>query len=178
MNDSAAVQAEQKTNDEFTSIVRELSEGNVSQVCLKLKSLEEELLRSRAEVENVRRRVCDDVDKARKFSVESFASDLLPVIDSLEAALKDTSSHDTIKDGVSLTERQIKAVLEKHKILALEPVNEKFNPSFHQAISVSETDEDDGTVVSVLQKGYTIWGRLLRPALVVVSKKKSKLDPQ
>lgn len=178
MDNGVGTQPEQETGNEFTGLIRELSEGNVYSVCSKLKRLEDELLRSRAEVENVRRRVCDDVDKARKFSVENFASELLPVIDSLEAALKDSSNSNTIKDGVSLTEKQLKAVLEKHKILALEPLNEKFNPSFHQAISVLEGDEDDGVIVSVLQKGYTIWGRLLRPALVVVSKKKSKLNSQ
>lgn len=137
----------------------------------KIASYHDQLLRAKAEVENIRRRAEDDVSKARKFGIESFAEGLIPVRDSLEAALAQTDqSLDTWKEGVETTLRQlVKAFEWNHlKEVAPEP-GEKFDPHLHQAISAVPSDHPEGTIAQVLQKGYTISERVLRPALVMVS---------
>ena len=130
----------------------------------------EMFLRAKAESENIRRRAQDDVTKAHKFAIESFAEYLLPVMDSLHAALADGSG-DLVKlrEGVELTQRQLVAALEKGRIVELNPVGEKFDPHLHQAISMVPSEQEPNTVVAVLQRGYTIAERVLRPALVTVS---------
>ncbi|CAN7227183.1 nucleotide exchange factor GrpE [Trinickia sp. LjRoot230] len=139
----------------------------------KIAELNENFLRAKAETENVRRRAHEDVSKARRFAIESFAEHLLPVIDSLEAALLDTAG-DVVKlrEGVELTLRQLSAALEKGRVVALNPVGEKFDPHRHQAISMVPAEQEPNTVVSVLQKGYVIADRVLRPALVTVAQPK------
>ncbi|TAL98260.1 MAG: nucleotide exchange factor GrpE [Paraburkholderia sp.] len=136
----------------------------------KIVELQESFLRAKAETENVRRRGQDDVAKAHKFAIESFAEHLLPVLDSLEAALAD-NSEDLVKvrEGVDLTLRQLTGALEKGRVVALNPVGEKFDPHRHQAISMVPAEQEANTVVSVLQKGYVIADRVLRPALVTVA---------
>lgn len=133
-------------------------------------ALQEEFLRAKAETENVRRRAQEDVQKAHKFAIENFAENLLPVLDSLEAALTHSST-DLVKvrEGVELTLRQLTAALEKGRVVALNPVGEKFDPHRHQAISMVPADQEANTVVTVLQKGYVIADRVLRPALVTVA---------
>ena len=132
-------------------------------------------LRAKAETENVRRRAQDDIAKAGKFAVERFAGELLPVKDSLEAALaSDGAAH--LKEGVELTLRQLNAAFEKSNLAEINPLGQKFDPNFHQAISQIEAPDaatEANTVLSVLQKGYTLHGRVIRPALVVVSKAKA-----
>lgn len=130
----------------------------------------EMFLRATAEGENIRRRAQEDVTKAHKFAIESFAEYLLPVMDSLHAALADTSG-DVAKlhEGVELTLRQLLAAFDKGRIAELNPVGEKFDPHRHQAISMVPSDQEPNTVVTVLQRGYTIADRVLRPALVTVS---------
>ncbi|MGF6756354.1 nucleotide exchange factor GrpE [Paraburkholderia sp. GAS42] len=136
----------------------------------KIVELQESFLRAKAETENVRRRGQDDVAKAHKFAIESFAEHLLPVLDSLEAALADNSADLTkVREGVELTLRQLTGALEKGRVVALNPVGEKFDPHRHQAISVVPADQEANTVVAVLQKGYVIADRVLRPALVTVA---------
>jgi molecular chaperone GrpE len=136
--------------------------------------LKDEWLRARAETENVRRRATEDVAKAHRFGVEGFASELLAVKDSLDAALAVQSpSVDAYRQGVEITARQLDAALEKFSVKALNPQGEKFDPHRHQAISQVESDAEPNTVVTVLQKGYLLHDRVLRPALVVVSKGKS-----
>lgn len=133
-------------------------------------ALKEDFLRAKAETENVRRRSQEDVSKAHKFAIESFAENLLPVLDSLEAALADQSSDlAKVREGVELTLRQLTGALEKGRVVALNPVGEKFDPHRHQAISMVPAEQDANTVVSVLQKGYVIADRVLRPALVTVA---------
>jgi molecular chaperone GrpE len=111
------------------------------------------------------------VAKAHRFGLESFAGALLAVKDSLDAALTvENTSIESFKEGVEITARQLDAVLEKFAIKAIVPENEKFDPHRHQAISQVESEKEPGTVVSVLQKGYLLHDRVLRPALVVVSK--------
>ncbi|PLZ03274.1 nucleotide exchange factor GrpE [Burkholderia sp. WAC0059] len=139
----------------------------------KIAGLQEDFLRAKAETENVRRRAQDDVAKAHKFAIESFAEYLLPVVDSLEAALADNSSDlARVREGVELTLKQLAGALEKGRVVALNPVGEKFDPHRHQAISMVPADQEPNTVVTVLQKGYVIAERVLRPALVTVAQPK------
>jgi molecular chaperone GrpE len=130
----------------------------------------EEHLRTAAELENTRRRAKEELEKAHKFAIERFAEHLLPVIDSLEAAAGDASGDvNKIREGVELTLRQLNAALEKGRVVVINPVGEKFDPHRHQAISMVPADQEPNTVVSVLQKGFLIADRVLRPALVTVA---------
>lgn len=130
-------------------------------------------LRAKAETENIRRRAQEDVAKAHKFAIENFASELLAVKDSLEAALAaDTSSADNLKNGVELTLRQLSGVFGKFSLTEVNPQGEAFDPHRHQAMSMVDSDQPANTVVSVLQKGYLLSDRVLRPALVMVAKAK------
>jgi molecular chaperone GrpE len=136
----------------------------------KIAELQESFLRAKAETENVRRRAQEDVAKAHKFAIESFAEHLLPVVDSLEAAVAHSSDDlQKVREGVELTLRQLTGALEKGRVVALNPVGEKFDPHRHQAISVVPADQEPNTVVAVLQKGFVIADRVLRPALVTVA---------
>jgi len=128
-------------------------------------------LRAKAEAENTRRRAEEEISKARKFAIESFADSLLPVKDSLEAAIAiQAATPEQLLEGVHATLRQLNAALERHKVLAISPpAGTKFDPHQHQAISVVPAEQDPNTVVTVLQKGYLIADRVLRPALVTVS---------
>ena len=131
----------------------------------------DEYLRARADIENVRRRAQEDVAKAHRFGQENFASALLAVKDSLDAALAvENASVESYRQGVEITARQLDSAFEKHAIKAIDPKGEKFDPHRHQAISQVESDQEPGTVVTVLQKGYLLHDRVLRPALVVVAK--------
>lgn len=142
----------------------------LEQAQAKIAELHESFLRACAETENVRRRAQDDVAKAHKFAIESFAENLLPVVDSLEAALADTSGDlAKVREGVELTLRQLCSALEKGRIVQINPLGEKFDPHRHQAISMVPAEQETNTVVSVLQKGYVIADRVLRPALVTVA---------
>ena len=137
----------------------------------KSSELADQYLRAKAEADNARRRAEEEISKARKFAVESFAESLLPVADSLEAGLiiKDATP-DQIREGAQATLRQLLAALERNKVIAINPAaGTKFDPHQHQAISVVPSEQDANTVVSVLQKGYSIADRVLRPALVTVS---------
>lgn len=130
-------------------------------------------LRAKAETENMRRRAAEDVDKARKFAVESFASELLAVKDSLEAALAaESPSMENMKGGVELTLKQLASAFGKFNLHDINPMGEKFDPHHHQAIQMIESDQPANTVVTVLQKGYSLNERTLRPALVMVAKGK------
>lgn len=129
---------------------------------------------AKAEAENIRRRGHEDVDKARKFALEKFSSELLAVKDSLEAALSvDTQDVVGYKSGVELTHKQLTSVFEKFNISEVHPAGEKFDPHKHQAIGMLEAETEPNTVVQVLQKGYTLHERVLRPALVMVAKPKN-----
>lgn len=128
---------------------------------------------AKAEAENIRRRAHEDTEKARKFALEKFSGELLSVKDSLDAALNvESATVESYKSGVELTQKQLFSVFEKFNIVELNPVGEKFDPHKHQAISMVEAEAEPNTVVQVLQKGYTLHERVLRPALVMVSKAK------
>ena len=132
--------------------------------------LADQFLRAKAEVENARRRADEEVSKARKFAVEAFAESLLPVADSLSAGLAITdASAEQLREGSEATLRQLKSALERHKVIEINPeAGTKFDPHHHQAISVVAAEQEANTVVTVLQKGYLISDRVLRPALVTV----------
>jgi molecular chaperone GrpE len=137
----------------------------------KSSELADQYLRAKADAENARRRAEDEITKARKFAVESFAESLLPVADSLEAGLviKDATI-EQIREGAQATLRQLVAALERNKVIAINPAaGTKFDPHQHQAISVVPSEQEANTVVTVLQKGYSIVERVLRPALVTVA---------
>lgn len=131
----------------------------------------DQLLRAKAEVENIRRRSQEEVAKARKFGTESFAESLVPVKDSLEAALSQAEqSAESWKEGVEATLKQLNVAFERNLLKEVAPApGDKFDPHAHQAISSIPSDLPEGTVVDMLQKGYTIADRVLRPALVTVS---------
>ena len=130
-------------------------------------------LRAKAETENVRRRAQEDIAKAGKFAADKFAQAMLPVKDSLEAALAtDNATLETLRQGVELTLKQLAAAFQGANVTEINPVGEKFDPNKHQAISALEADGEPNTVITVLQKGYLLHERTMRPALVIVSKAK------
>ncbi|MEI6759704.1 MAG: nucleotide exchange factor GrpE [Betaproteobacteria bacterium] len=147
------------------------AQADLAELQAKSADLADQYLRAKAEAENARRRAEDEIAKARRFAVEAFAESLLPVADSLEAGLiiKDASVAQ-IREGAQATLRQLLAALEKNKVVAINPAaGARFDPHQHQAISVVPSELDANTVVTVLQKGYAIAERVLRPALVTVS---------
>jgi molecular chaperone GrpE len=137
----------------------------------KLAEMQDAFLRAKADAENIRRRAQEDISKAHKFAVEGFAESLLPVKDSLEMALKlEAPSIDSLKEGVDMTLKQLASAFERNRLVEVNPQpGEKLDPMKHQAISMVAAEQEANTIVSVLQKGYMISDRLLRPALVTVS---------
>jgi len=133
--------------------------------------LADQYLRAQADVQNARRRADEEISKARKFAVESFADSLLPVLDSLEAGLAiPNATLEQIREGSEATLRQLKSALKRNKVVEIAPAaGTKFDPHHHQAISVVSAEQEANTVVTVLQKGYLIAERVLRPALVTVT---------
>ena len=146
-------------------------EVSVESLQAQLNEANDAFLRAKADVENARRRADDEIQKARKFAVEGFAESLLPVIDSLEAALTvEQNTIEQMREGVAATQKQLLSALERNKVTQINPPSgEKFNPHQHQAISVVPAGQAPNTVVTVLQKGYLIADRVLRPALVTVT---------
>jgi molecular chaperone GrpE len=146
-------------------------EARFAELQAKHTEVSDAFLRAKAEAENTRRRAEEEMSKARKFAVEGFAESLLPVKDSLEAAIgMPDAPVAQVLEGVHATLRQLTAALERNKVLVIAPpAGTKFDPHQHQAISVVPAEQDAGTVVAVLQKGYVIAERVLRPALVTVA---------
>jgi len=140
----------------------------------KLAEMHDAFMRAKADGENIRRRAQEDVAKAHKFAVESFAEAMVPVKDSLEMALKvETPSIESLKEGVEMTLKQLTSAFEKNRLLEILPAQgEKLDPNKHQAVAVVPADQEANTVVSVLQKGYMIADRLLRPAIVTAAQAK------
>ncbi len=171
---SASVITEEASSKETVvpEVVIEASlEDRLLQAEQKSAELQDAWLRAKAEGENIRRRAQEDISKAHKFAVEKFAGELLAVKDSLEAALSVTEQTvESFQAGVELTLKQLVAAFEKNALQEVSPAGEKFDPHKHQAIGVVESEQEPNTVVTVLQKGYMIADRVLRPALVMVSK--------
>lgn len=147
------------------------AQSDLAELQAKSADLADQYLRAKAEADNARRRAEDEISKARKFAVEAFAESLLPVADSLEAGLViKEATNEQIREGAQATLRQLVAALERNKVIAINPpAGTKFDPHHHQAISVVPSEQEANTVVTVLQKGYSIADRTLRPALVTVS---------
>ena len=164
-SDPATSAAETEASAEAT-VHAELDEARA-----RLAEMSDAYLRAKAEVENTRRRGEEELSKSRKFAVESFAESLLPVKDSLEAAIGiDNATPEQLLEGVHATLRQLTQALERHKVLQIAPpAGTRFDPHQHQAISMVPSEQEANTVVAVLQKGYLIAERVLRPALVTVS---------
>jgi len=140
----------------------------------RLAEMHDAFMRAKADGENIRRRAQEDVAKAHKFAVESFAEAMVPVKDSLEMALKvETPSVESLKEGVEMTLKQLSSAFEKNRLLEILPAQgDKLDPNKHQAVAVVPAEQEANTVVSVLQKGYMIADRLLRPAIVTAAQAK------
>jgi molecular chaperone GrpE len=140
----------------------------------KLAETHDAYMRAKAESENIRRRAQEDVSKAHKYAIESFAEAMVPVRDSLEMALKvESPTTESLKEGVEMTLKQLTSAFEKNRLLEVMPQpGDKLDPNKHQAVAVVPSDQEANTVVNVLQKGYTIGDRLLRPAIVTAAQPK------
>jgi molecular chaperone GrpE len=131
-------------------------------------------LRAKADADNIRKRAQSDLANAHKFALENFSAELIPVRDSLEAALATQNvTPEALRSGVELTLKQLTAAFEKFSLREINPLGEKFDPHKHQSISLVESDAEPNTVVDVLQKGYSLNDRILRPALVSIAKPRS-----
>lgn len=167
-NDDAEVDAE-------AGVEIESSDDSIGDVLTEeIASLKEQVLRAHADAQNVRRRSEQDVEKARKFALEKFVADLLPVADNLERAIAAGNPEDetqkAVLEGVELTLKSLQDTLKKYKVEMVDPAGEPFDPQLHQAMTmVPNPDMEPNTVMDVFQKGYTLNGRLVRPAMVVVS---------
>jgi molecular chaperone GrpE len=146
-------------------------EQEIAELNQKVSDLQDNFLRAKAEGENIRRRAVEDIAKAHKFAIESFAEHLVPVTDSLYAALStDAGDAKAFKEGLEITLKQLLSAFEKGRMTEINPaVGDKFDPHHHQAIASVPSEQEANTVVSVLQRGYTVADRVLRPALVTVS---------
>jgi len=181
-NDSDDIQNQEEFNLNEESLSENPSSANLDENQTdqtndyeqQIEELKNQVLYAKAETENVRRRGFEDAEKTRKYALESFSQELLTVKDSLEASLNsETIDLTTLKDGVELTLKQLNSVFEKFNIDEINPIDEKFNPNEHQAISMIESeDKDANTILNVLQKGYKLNERVIRPAMVAVSKLK------
>ena len=150
-------------------------EAEIERLKDEVQQAKEQSLRAMADAQNIRRRAEQDVEKAHKFGLERFISELLPVADNLERSLDAAAAGSEIKtliEGVELTLKSLQSCLEKQQLIPVNPIGEPFDPQLHQAMTaVPNGDCEPNTVINVFQKGYTLHGRLLRPAMVVVSKK-------
>ncbi len=171
--DASIAEADHK-NDESTTDPDVLS-GEIESLKSALQDSKEQFLRAQAEMHNIQRRARQDIEKAHKFGLEKFVTDVLPVADNLErailAAKEQSGSIEAITEGVELTLKSLLDALRKHQVEQVDPVGEPFNPELHQAMTtVPNPDVEPNTVVDVFQRGYTLNGRLVRPAMVVVAK--------
>jgi molecular chaperone GrpE len=158
-----------RRNRRRTSLEEQLSATEA-----KLAEMHDAFMRAKAEADNIRRRAQEDVSKAHKFAIESFAEAMVPVRDSLEMALKvEAPTVDSIKEGVEMTLKQLTAAFEKNRLVEVMPqAGDKLDPNKHQAVAVVPSEQEANTVVAVLQKGYMIADRLLRPAIVTAAQPK------
>lgn len=148
-------------------------EEMLRQAELKAEEHHDAWLRAKAETENLRRRTQEDISKAHKYAAEKFAAEMLPVKDSLEAALAaENPGVENLRNGVELTLKQLAAAFERSGLAEINPAGEKFDPHRHQAISTQEDEGEPNRVLTVLQKGYALNERVIRPALVIVSRAK------
>lgn len=150
-------------------------EAELAEAKATIEGQKDSVIRAAAEVDNIRRRAAMDVEKAHKFALEKFVNELLPVVDNMERAIefsdKENESLKPVLEGIELTQKSFVDAVAKFNVEVVDPQGEKFNAEFHQAMSMQPTaDVEPNTVIAVMQKGYTLNGRLLRPAMVMVSK--------
>jgi molecular chaperone GrpE len=174
--EQVAESIEEMTAEELASVIEgEVESDSVSDVLTEeIEDLKAQVLRAHAEAQNARRRAEQDVEKARKFALEKLVGDLLPVADNLERAIAagdtENESQKAVLEGVTLTLKSLQDTLKKYKVEVVDPEGEPFDPQLHQAMTmVPNPDVEPNTVLNVFQKGYTLNGRLVRPAMVVVS---------
>ncbi len=174
VENSVAEQVEEAIAGELIDDVEAGENAVTDAVYEQIEALKADVLRAHAETQNARRRAEQDVEKARKFALEKFVGELLPVADNLERAIAAGDSEDegqkSVLEGVALTHKSLLDTLKKFKVEVIDPHGEPFDPQLHQAMSmVPNPDSEPNTVLTVFQKGYTLNGRLVRPAMVVVS---------
>ncbi len=187
-NQEQELERQEKIDDEFGAEVAaensenmESKEVDVEFLQVQLEKSQEQskvsldkVVRAQAEMENLRKRAARDVENAHKYALEKFTNELLPIMDSLELGLSASVKAKNLDDlckGMELTLEMFNTVMEKFGITMIEPKGEKFNPELHDAVSMQETDDSNsGIIIEVMQKGYTLNGRLIRPAMVVVAK--------
>ncbi|MFT6263931.1 MAG: molecular chaperone GrpE [Oleiphilaceae bacterium] len=148
-----------------------------------IEGLKDQTIRAQADAQNIRRRAEQDVEKAHKFALEKFAKELLPIVDGLEKAVEaevaSGNEMTTLREGVEMTLSMFLSGVKKFKLEQIDPVGHPFDPALHEAMTMVEApDAEPNTVIAAMQKGYTLSGRLIRPAMVVVSKGASKVDEQ
>ena len=170
----SVVEAEEKLQADQSEPSEEQGGNQIEELQQKLSTLGEQLLREQAEMQNVRRRAQRDIESAHKYALEKFATELLSVVDNLERAIdaidEDDESQKSVAEGLELTLKSFSEVLAKYNVEAVEPQGQPFDADLHQAVStVPNKDLEPNTVINVFQKGYTLNGRLIRPAMVVVS---------
>ena len=170
----AEVAAENSENIESKEVDVEFLQGQLEKLQEQSKVSLDKVVRAQAEMENLRKRAARDVENAHKYALEKFTNELLPIMDSLELGLSASVKAKNLDDlckGMELTLEMFNTVMEKFGITMIEPKGEKFNPELHDAVSMQETnDSNSGIIIEVMQKGYTLNGRLIRPAMVVVAK--------
>lgn len=179
MSQEEYTETEKATDEHQEQVQGEVTvEGLQSQLAslaAAFESAKEQSLRSQADAQNARRRAEQDIEKAHKFGLEKMVNDLLPVVDNLERSLAAIDSGNeafaAVVEGIQLTHKSFVDALARHQIVAVNPQGEPFDPQLHQAVSaVANPEVEPNTVINVFQKGYTLHGRLVRPAMVVVSK--------
>lgn len=171
----AAENAATANSSSDVEISIEALQAQLAALAGELVSAKEQSLRSQAEAQNARRRAEQDVEKAHKYGLEKIVNDLLPIVDNLERALSSIDSENealaATAEGIQLTLKSFTDALARHQVLVVNPEGEPFDPQFHEAVSaVPSPDVAPNTVINVFQKGYTLHGRLVRPAMVVVAK--------
>ncbi|HWV14150.1 MAG TPA: nucleotide exchange factor GrpE [Cellvibrio sp.] len=177
-HEDAEIQNPEATQAEFQETEEVTIEGlqaKLGSLAAAFESAKEQSLRSQAEAQNARRRAEQDVEKAHKFGLEKIVNDLLPVVDNLERSLAAIDSgneaYAAVIEGIQLTHKSFVDALARHQVIAVNPFGEPFDPQLHQAVSaIASPDAEPNTVINVFQKGYTLHGRLVRPAMVVVAK--------
>lgn len=181
-------QAEEQVGEQHAQDVMSAEQERINELELAVATAQatvvdqkDSVIRAKAEVDNVRRRAAQDVEKARKFALEKFAAEMLVTVDNLERALQNIDKEDESKaaviEGVELTLQGLTSSLEKFGVKPVDPQDQPFNPELHQAMSMQEVpDVAPNTVIAVMQKGYELNGRLIRPAMVMVSKATPSID--
>lgn len=169
-----ATEAQSHTDEATTEVSIEALQAQIATLAAAYESAKEQSLRSQAEAQNARRRAEQDVEKAHKYGLEKIVNDLLPVVDNLERALASIDpANETLAafaEGIQLTHKSFVDALARHQVAVVSPEGEPFDPNLHQAVSaVPNPDVEPNTVLNCFQKGYTLHGRLVRPAMVVVS---------